>query len=93
MAVTLAPKGRQSTLPPLQGWGYHAAFSRGFASLHHLPGRLVRTIVFLSGLRPYLRKLELHMDKIGDIFRFAQENFSVSAKKETSFFVFALNIS
>ena len=50
MAVTLAPKGRQSVLPPLRGLGYHTAFSRGFASLHHLP-------VIFSGLRPYLRNL------------------------------------
>ena len=29
MATTLAPKGRQSVVPPLQGWGYPTAFSRG----------------------------------------------------------------
>ena len=29
MAATLVPKGRQSNLPPFQGWCYHTAFSRG----------------------------------------------------------------
>ena len=57
MAETLVPKGRQSTLPPLQGWDYHTAFSRGFASLHHLP-------VILSGLRPYSRNLNKLVEQL-----------------------------
>ena len=60
MAATLAPKGRQSVLPPLRGLGYHTAFSRGFASLHHLP-------VIFSGLRPYLRNLNKKLIVNGDI--------------------------